>query len=294
MADPNEPKWPPRQGKETPPPSPPPPPGAPPGWSAPVPSGPGRSASTAPRNGLGIAALILSIIGLISGIIPILFWMAGILGLVALILGIIGARRAKQGYATNRRMSTAGAILGGLAIVMSIIGIVIIASVFDDVSKEISPTKTAAPTTPGQSTATSPGTTAPSSGALRFNATQRYKDGLQVQVSAPRPFAPSDSAAGHTPGDKAVAVDVTVTNGSNNRVDLDLVSIQAKDASGRSAETIFDSAKGINGLTGTLLPGKKSVDTCAFDLPKSAASSLDVEVSPGFNYESAVWSGSSS
>ncbi|MBB6081676.1 DUF4190 domain-containing protein [Streptomyces paradoxus] len=243
---------------------------------------------------MGIAALILGIIGLISGIIPILFWMAGILGIVALVLGIIGARRAKQGYATNRRMSIAGAILGGLAIVMSIIGIVIIANVFDDVSKEISPTKTTAPTTPAPSTATSPGTTAPTSGALQFNTAQRYQDGLQVQVSAPRPFTPSDSAAGYTPGDKAVAVDVTVTNGSGKRVDLDLLSIQAKDADGRSAETIFDSAKGINGVTGTLLPGKKSVATYAFDLPKNASSSLDVEVSPGFNYESAVWSGSSS
>ncbi|WP_406125245.1 hypothetical protein OHQ89_25000 [Streptomyces canus] len=217
--------------------------------------------------------------------------MAGILGIVALILGIIGARRAKQGYATNRRMSIAGAILGGLAIVMSIVGIVIVANVFDDVSKEIGPTKTAAPTTPAPSTATSPGTTAPTSGALRFNTAQRYQDGLQVQVSAPRPFAPSDSAAGYTPGDKAVAVDVTVTNGSGKRIELDLLSIQAKDASGRSAETIFDSAKGINGMTGTLLPGNAA--TYAFDLPKSASSSLDVEVSPGFNYESAVWSGTS-
>ncbi|MET9914322.1 DUF4190 domain-containing protein [Streptomyces sp. NPDC006476] len=218
--------------------------------------------------------------------------MAGILGIVALVLGIIGARRANQGYATNRRMSITGAILGGLAIVMSIIGIVIVANIFNDVSKEISPTKTAAATTPASSTATS-GTTTPSSGALRFNATQRYQDGLKVQVSAPRPFTPSDSAAGYTPGDKASAIDVTVTNGSDRRVDLDLISIQAKDASGRSAETIFDSAKNINGLTGTLLPGKKSVATYAFDLPQRASSSLDVEVSPGFNYESAVWSGSS-
>ncbi|MDX3526767.1 DUF4190 domain-containing protein [Streptomyces sp. ID05-39B] len=238
--------------------------------------------------------MILGIIGLVSGLIPLLFWMAGILGTVALILGIVGARRAKLGYATNRRMSITGAILGGLAIVMSIIGIVILADVFDDISKEIGPTKTAAPTAPASSTATSLGTTTPNSGALRFNATQRYQDGLQVQVSAPRPFAPSDSAAGYTPGDKAAVVDVTVTNGSDKRVDLDLLSIQAKDASGRSAESIFDSAKGINGLTGTLLPRKNSVGTYAFDLPKGASSSLDVEVSPGFNYESAVWSGSSS
>ncbi|MCT9093847.1 DUF4352 domain-containing protein [Streptomyces sp. ASQP_92] len=291
MADLNEPERPPDQDKGAPP--PPPPPGAS-GGSAPNPSGPWRPVSTAPRNGLGIAALILGIIGLISGITPILFWMAGILGIVALVLGIIGARRAKQGYATNRRMSIAGATLGGLAIVMSIIGIVIVADVFNDVSKEIGPTKTAAPATPAPSTTTSPGTTTPSSGTLPFSATQRYKDGLQVQVSPPRPFTPSDSAAGYTPGDKAVAVDVTVTNGSDNRASLDLVSVQAKDADGRSAETIFDSAQGINGLTGTVLPGKKSVATFVFDLPKSASSSLDVEVRPGFDYESAVWSGSSS
>ncbi|MCC9707310.1 DUF4352 domain-containing protein [Streptomyces sp. MNU76] len=290
MASSDQPQWGPRPGKG--PPSPPGPSGS--GPTGPHgPRGPGEPGGPPPRNGLGITALILGIIGLLAGFIPLLFWLAGILGIMALVFGIIGARRAKQGYATNRRMSLAGAILGGLAIVMAIIGIVILADVFHDVTK--GPKKTPAPTPTSQSTATTmQGTTTPTSGALRFGTTQHYDDGVQVTVASLRPFTPSDTAAGYTPGDKAVAFDITVTNGSDHNLDLGLVSVDAKDADGRSAERIFDSAKGISGdLSGTLLPGKKSVATYVFDLPKRASASLDVEVRPGFSYEPALWSGSS-
>jgi hypothetical protein len=133
--------------------------------------------------------------------------------------------------------------------------------------------KTTAPTPTSQSTATTTrGTTTPTSGALRFGTAQRYDDGVQVTVASPRPFTPSDTAAGYTPGDKAVAFDVTATNGSDHNMDLGLVSVDAKDADGRSAERVFDSAKGISGdPSGTLLPGKKSVATYVFDLPKRAS-----------------------
>lgn len=246
-----------------------------------------------PRNGLGITALILGIIGVLTGIIPILFWMAAVLGIIALVLGLTGARRAKQGYATNRRMSFTGATLGGLAIVLSIIGVLIVNDAFEDLERELGTTETTAPATPGTSPPPGEGTTTPATpGALDFNTAQRYEDGLQVTVSAPRPFSPSDTAAGHSPGNRAVTVEVTVRNGSEERLNLDLVSVEAKDADGRAVERIFDNAKDLTGgLSGTLLPGRQSVAAYAFDLPREAASSLDVEVRPGFDYESAVWSG---
>jgi hypothetical protein len=92
-----------------------------------------------------------------------------------------------------------------------------------------------------------------------------------------------------------MTVEITVLNGSEERLNLDLVRVEAKDAEGRTADRVFDSAKGIEtGLSGTLLPGRQSVATYAFDLPRKPASSLDVEVTPGFNYDPAVWSGSTS
>ena len=71
----------------------------------------------APKNGLGIASLIVAIIGLLSIFGGIL------LGIVAVILGVLGRGRAKRGEATNGGVATAGIVLGVLAVVVSIIAI---------------------------------------------------------------------------------------------------------------------------------------------------------------------------
>ncbi|MEV7426309.1 MULTISPECIES: DUF4190 domain-containing protein [unclassified Streptomyces] len=70
----------------------------------------------APRNGLGIAALVVGLIGLVF------FWtvVGGIvLGLLAIVFGIIGFLRGRRGEATNGTMSLIGAIIGALALVAS-------------------------------------------------------------------------------------------------------------------------------------------------------------------------------
>ncbi|MBW1601567.1 DUF4190 domain-containing protein [Streptomyces sp. JJ66] len=71
-----------------------------------------------PKNGFGIAALVLGIIAVL------LFWTAigGILlGLLAVIFGILGWRRKKRGEATNGGMSIIGLVLGAVAIIGSVI-----------------------------------------------------------------------------------------------------------------------------------------------------------------------------
>ncbi len=79
----------------------------------------GGYGQAAPRNGLGIAALVLGVLALLSGF----FIIGGLFGLVAIVLGIIGARRAKRGEATNRGMAITGIILG-------VVGVLIAAVVF--------------------------------------------------------------------------------------------------------------------------------------------------------------------
>jgi hypothetical protein len=104
----------------------PPPPGyapLPPGYSVP----PGY-APVSPKNGLGIAALVLGIIGALSGLIPLLFWLAGVLGILALVFGLVGRGRAKRGEATNGKMATWGFVLGIVSMVLAVIGIIIIAT----------------------------------------------------------------------------------------------------------------------------------------------------------------------
>lgn len=78
----------------------------------------------APKNGLGIAALVIAIIGL--------FTVFGglVLGTVAVILGFIGWGRAKRGEATNGGVAIAGIVLGFLGVIVSIVAIFLIVSFF--------------------------------------------------------------------------------------------------------------------------------------------------------------------
>ncbi|MGE2691876.1 DUF4190 domain-containing protein [Mycolicibacterium pulveris] len=115
---------------ETPPPTPPPPaPGQygpypgnyppPPPYSGylPPPSG--------PKNGFGIASLVIAIVALVSVIFGV------VLGVVAIIFGFLGWGRAKRGEATNGGMAVAGIILGILSIIEAIAAITLLVWGFD-------------------------------------------------------------------------------------------------------------------------------------------------------------------
>ncbi|GAA2797458.1 MmpS family transport accessory protein [Saccharopolyspora taberi] len=79
-----------------------------------------------PRNGFGIAALVLALIGLVFGIIPLTGFVALILGALAVLFGLLGVARTRKGVATNKIMSWVGTGLGGLAAVVGIWGMVIV------------------------------------------------------------------------------------------------------------------------------------------------------------------------
>ena len=78
-----------------------------------------------PKNGFGIAALVLGILSL-----PAAFTVIGgvLLGLAAVILGFLGRGRAKKVQATNGGMALTGAILGLVGIVLSIVFAVAVGS----------------------------------------------------------------------------------------------------------------------------------------------------------------------
>ncbi len=83
---------------------------------------------TGPKNGLGIAALVIAIIALVS------CWTVFggiILGLVAVIIGFVARGRVKRGEATNGGVAIAGIVLGMLAIVLGLVFIPIWYSVFE-------------------------------------------------------------------------------------------------------------------------------------------------------------------
>ena len=71
----------------------------------------------APRNGVGLAALIVGIVTLVLAFIPF----EGYLGVIAIILGIVGLSRVRKRVATNRGMAITGIVLGAVAVVVAIL-----------------------------------------------------------------------------------------------------------------------------------------------------------------------------
>ena len=84
----------------------------------------------APRNGLGIAALILAVIGLLS--VATVFAPIA-LGAVAVVIGIVARGRVRRGTADNGGVAVAGIVLGALAIVVGLAFIAIWTTVWKDV-----------------------------------------------------------------------------------------------------------------------------------------------------------------
>ncbi|HXO11313.1 MAG TPA: DUF4190 domain-containing protein, partial [Mycobacterium sp.] len=107
------------------------PPGSYPAGYPPPPSyGGGPQPPVAPKNGLGIASLVLAVVGLLS--VATVFAPIA-LGIVAVVLGFLAHARAKRGAADNGGVAIAGIVLGGLAVVVGLAFIAIWTTVWKDV-----------------------------------------------------------------------------------------------------------------------------------------------------------------
>jgi hypothetical protein len=113
--------------------APPPPPPA--GYPAPppMPYAAQTPPPASPRNGMGIAALILAIIALLICWIPFVGFLGLLLGVVAVILGVIGRGRAKRGEATNGGVALGGLVLG----VFAVLGAIASAAIWFFIFKEV-------------------------------------------------------------------------------------------------------------------------------------------------------------
>ncbi|MER5745188.1 DUF4190 domain-containing protein [Streptomyces sp. NPDC002225] len=268
------------------------------------PYAPAQAPGTHPaRNGLGVTALVLGIIGAVSGLIPFLFWLAGLLGLVALILGLAGRGRVKRGEATNKGVTTFGAALGGVSLVLAVVGAVITFMVVNDAVKDldkaVSDTTASAKPKPGGDTGAKgdgkkddaekgEGEDKDASKPLEAGDSAVYDDDLTVTVGDATSYAPGSYAVGHTKGKKAYRIAVVIENAGKEKFDSTLVNVTARAGKdGVEAEQIFDDKVGA-GFDGTILPGKKVTVQFAFDAPVDAKE-LNVEVNPGFTYDATQW-----
>ena len=106
-----------------------------------VPGAPPSAPAAAPvrrGNGLAVAALVLGIIGVLSGLIPLLFFFAWVLGVLAFVFGWLGRTAVKRDPSrSGRGQAIAGVILGAIAVVLGVVGIVIVAGVFSSVNRAL-------------------------------------------------------------------------------------------------------------------------------------------------------------
>jgi hypothetical protein len=77
--------------------------------------------SARPRNGLGVAALVLGVASLVAAVSFVLFPLGLLGGLVAAVLGGFAVTRGRTTGATNRGQAIAGIVCGVLALVVAIV-----------------------------------------------------------------------------------------------------------------------------------------------------------------------------
>ena len=75
--------------------------------------------------GFSLGAVFLGVWALVLGIASFVLSCAFVTGIPAIIIGRQGQRAADEGLANNRSLSTAGVVLGWVAVGMSVVGIVI-------------------------------------------------------------------------------------------------------------------------------------------------------------------------
>ena len=243
---------------------------------APVPMMPPMS----PRNGLGIAGLVLGLCGLVVGLIPLFGIGAILLGVVGLVLGLVGVQRARRRVATNIRTAVTGVVACVLAVALGITGMVIVANAFTQLGQDLS---AVGATTPAVGTDAS----APATPAVAFGQTFTYADGMAVTVGRPTAYDPSSYAAGHT-NPHAFQVTVRVTNNTGRAFDPALLQV-AMSTAGAPASQVFDSEMGLPPQN-QLQPGRSLTYDVAFSTTTDSGEA-QVDVTPSFGHEPAVFTG---
>jgi uncharacterized protein affecting Mg2+/Co2+ transport len=252
---------------------------APMGPMAPAPA---PMAPVPPRNGLGIAGLVLGLCGLVVGLIPLFGLGALLLGLVGLVLGLVGVQRARRRIATNTKTAVTGVVACVLAIALGITGLVIVANAVEQLGEDLS---AIGATTPAAAPAPSPA--APATSAVAFGQTFTYADGLAVTVGAPTSYDPASYAAGHT-NPHAYAVTVRVTNDTGAAFDPTLMRVLMT-TDGAPASQVFDGESGLPPQS-RLQPGRSLTYEVAFSTTTDSGEA-QVDVVPSFSHDHAVFTG---
>jgi hypothetical protein len=244
----------------------------------------------APRNGIGLAAVIVAPVGILFGLVPLTGFIAVICALVAIPLALVGRSRVRKGTATNGKTTMTGLIAGVVALALGIWGITI---VFNATGELLDTLDGAAPVAPGAAApAFEQGTplgTPPPVTTAGFGERITFDDGVAVEVSQPEAYQPSRYTFGHDAA-RAIKLKITIYNDSAKGIDIIGTQVNVTHG-GQQVSKIFDGANdGTENPQGTVLPGKSSSFNVALSLPQDVAD-LQIEIAPGFMYNPAIFTG---
>jgi hypothetical protein len=122
---------------------------------------------------------------------------------------------------------------------------------------------------------------------VSFGQTYKYEDGLEVTVTTPKKFKPSEYAVGAEAKGTAVKFQVTLKNTGSKAYDPTLFSDTVSSGEAE-AEEIFDSENGFEGSPSTSVrPGKTVKFVVGYKVLK--LKDITMEVSPGFEYSEAIF-----
>jgi hypothetical protein len=155
----------------------------------------------------------------------------------------------------------------------------------DDTRNAATPDKTVTATTETPDTKDQPGDK-----ALGLTDTATYEDGIEVSLSG---FTRGTSSNYAYPENAPyVKFAAKVTNGTKKTLDMNEMYLQCQYGDqGKEGEQIFDSENGLDGSPSThLRPGRSITTLIACELPKGEKY-VQVEVTPDFDSETAIFAG---
>ncbi|WBP84798.1 DUF4190 domain-containing protein [Kitasatospora cathayae] len=273
-----------------------------------------------PRNGLGVAAMVLGIVGTALSLAVLLFWLSWLPALLALIFGIIGLGHARRGVATNRGMALAGVILGITGLVVSVgAGVFVVARVNavneerraeadaarlraenaqraaeERAAKERERLEAARKKIEAEREAAAADERAR---RLAFGQSYTYADGLKVTMAAPEPYVPSETVFEAPKDATIVQVRITVVNTGSKEVSLYGSGLPfVHDAKGGLVTSLIDGSGRMKILSGSLAPGQEATGLSAYALPNNAADPFSVEFDygSGLQRKNVIWTGAPS
>jgi hypothetical protein len=220
---------------------------------------------------MAVTGFVLALVALILSWIPIINNVSGFaLAPLAVIFSIIGIVRARGGRFRGRGLAIAGLIIGVLSFVIVLVTQNAYSNAFDDAFSA------------GVEEGSAAGT---AEDPLPFGQPVAFKSGLEVTVSQPVDFTPSESAFVDDAGAAAYKLEVTVTNVSDEDKSL-LGTVDGWTVDGAQCEQVFDSAQLTGSIDGSLPVGKTVSAEIAFACPDTSA--LQIHMTPDL-FTDKVW-----